>query len=444
MTFLFSRRRALQVVGSVAVASALKSFRAEAQMAAIPKRVVFFFTPHGTIFENWRPSGTVNDFTLPYILEPLAPFRNRIAVLDGMGFKSGGPGAPHTRGPAVLFTGSPLADDGTFERSDCSGGCSFGWNTHHSVDQELAQRLQSSMPYGSLEFGVLSGGGFPGAHISYQAPGKPVPPRQNPRTAFQQLFGDRRLSEEERVRELNRRLDILATVQEDLTAVRGKVALDDFRRLESHAEALSSLQRSLGASLASCTLPAEPAAMSTSDPNYRPWAIDRQSELIAASLACGLSRVASLQWRVGENDGGASGLYSWLGHTSEHHLTSHDTSPEAKTRLSQIYRWYSERFAYLLQQLDSFPEADGTLLDHTLVVWGSELGDGYSHSIKNVPFVLAGGNKAGARMGQYLKFPSPVLHNRLLVSICHYMGYTDVQKFGTFDDGLGPISELFG
>lgn len=182
--------------------------------------------------------------------------------------------------------------------------------------------------------------------------------------------------------------------------------------------------------------------MSTSDPNYRPWAIDRQSELLAASLACGLTRVGSLQWRVGENDGGAAGLYSWLGHTAEHHPTSHDPSPEAKTRLSQIYRWYAERFAYLLQQLDSFPEAEGTLLDHTLVVWGSELGDGYSHSISNVPFVLAGGNRAGARMGQYLRFPEPVLNNRLLVTLCHFMGYTDVQKFGTFDDGLGPVPEL--
>ena len=170
--------------------------------------------------------------------------------------------------------------------------------------------------------------------------------------------------------------------------------------------------------------------------------MDRQIELLASSLACGLTQVASLQFRPGENDGGAQGIYDWLGQTTEHHLATHDSSTAAQDQIADIYRWYAGRFAYLLQKLDSFPEANGTLLDHTLVVWGSEVGNGATHDITNVPFVIAGGGLEGIAGGRYLQFPSGTMNQRLLVSLCHYMGFTDVQTFGTIDQGTGKLPDL--
>jgi hypothetical protein len=164
--------------------------------------------------------------------------------------------------------------------------------------------------------------------------------------------------------------------------------------------------------------------------------------MLAASLACGLTRVGSLQFRPGENDGGQEGIYTWLGHTMEHHLTTHDSSAPAQAMITEIYRWYAERFAYLLTQLDRYPEADGgSLLDHTLVLWGSEIGEGATHSIDNVPFVIAGGGRGGVNGGQYLRVSSAMVQ-RLLVTLCHYMGMSDIQTYGTIDHGSGPLAGI--
>lgn len=440
----FTRRDFGRLATTSLVAAALRAYQAEAQTQAVPKRVVLFFTPHGTVWNQWRPADPrVNAPVLPYILEPLAPRQSKVVVVDGVGLPSDGPGAPHTRGPAVLFTGSPLANDATFNRSDCSGGCTFGWNVSHSVDQEIANRLGTATPFPSLEFGVVSGGGFPGAHISYKGPAVPNPPRQDPYVAFQQLFASRTGTQAERERVFNRRQNILDAVNGDLRALNGRIARADQQRLDAHAQALSELQATLRNSAGMCTFPAQPPQKMTSDPMWRPWATDRQIELLASSLACGLTRVASLQFRVGENDGGANGIYSWLGQTSEHHLATHDSSQPAQDQIAAIYRWYASRFAYLLEKLDSYTEAEGTLLDHTLVVWGSEVGDGRIHEIANVPFVIAGGGLGGVTGNRYLKYPAGTTNHRILVSLLHFMGYTDVTKFGTVDRGSGPLPNLF-
>jgi hypothetical protein len=440
----WSRRDLGKLAGTGFLAAALRAFRAEAQTATPLKRIVLFFTPHGTVWDRWRPQGTptVTNFTLPYILEPLASYQQKLVLLDGIGLPPDGPGAPHTRGPAVLFTGSPLASDNTFQRTDCSGGCTFGWNTYHSVDQEIATRLGGATPYKSLEFGVSSGGGFPGAYISYSAPAQPNPPMQDPYVAFQQLFANQVGSATDKDRKLARRLNVLRAVNGDLASLKTKVSTADATRLQAHVDSLAQIQHALQTSGAMCALPAQPAQKTTSDPMWRTWAMDRQIELLASSLACGLTQVASLQFRPGENDGGAQGIYDWLGQTTEHHLATHDSSTAAQDQIADIYRWYADRFAYLLQKLDSFPEATGTLLDHTLVIWGSELGEGRTHDITNVPFVIAGGGLEGVTGGRYLQFPAGTMNQRLLVSLCHYMGFTDVQTFGTIDQGTGKLPDL--
>lgn len=445
----FSRRDLFKMtgsmVGSAAVASMLRAFQVEAATATIPKRVVMFFTPHGTVWNQWRPgaTGTAFDLTKSNILSPLAPFAKKVVALEGVGLPVGGPGAPHTRGPAVLFTGSGLADDKTFTRADCSGGCSFGWNTSRSVDQEIANRLGAVTPYKSLEFGVVSGGGFPGSHISYAAPAQPMVPKQDPYVAFQQLFATLNASAADRLKEITRRQNVINAIRGDLTGLTGRISKSDLTRLQAHAESINEIETALQFAAQSCTVPAAPAKLAASDPTWRKVTVDRHSDLIAASLACGLTRVASLQYRPGENDGGSSGIYDWLGQTTEHHLSTHDTSQPAQDLIGAIYKWYAERFAYLLQQLDKYKEADGTsLLDHTMVVWGSEIGEGNTHDIKNVPFVVAGGGAAGLKLGQYLKI-APTMNHRLLVSMLHFMGYTDVNTFGNLDTGSGPLPGLF-
>jgi hypothetical protein len=110
--------------------------------------------------------------------------------------------------------------------------------------------------------------------------------------------------------------------------------------------------------------------------------------------------------------------------------------------VAQIRVWYAEKFAQLLDRLDAIEEGDGTLLDNCLVVWGSELGIGNTHSFKSTPFVVAGGASGAIETGRYLEFDEGADHNRLLVSMCRAMGLDDVDTFGDTDGGSGGLSGL--
>ncbi len=127
-----SRRALLSGLGvSTALSPFIPLLDAEAQDAtdAPPVRLILWFTPHGTVYDNWKPSGGQTDFTLSPIRKPLEPYRAKLNILDGLKIQADGVGAPHTKGPPLLWTASPLNSDMTFTRSDGSGGMYYGWNS---------------------------------------------------------------------------------------------------------------------------------------------------------------------------------------------------------------------------------------------------------------------------------------------------------------------------
>jgi hypothetical protein len=439
---LWSRRQVLASLGaSVAAAPFLPLLNASGQEATIPKRLVLFFTPHGTVWNQWRPTGSGNDFTLSRILKPLEPVQKKIVVIDGLGIRDDGVGAPHTKGPALLWTASPLRDDGQFKREDCSGGCSFGWNSGPSFDQVLASRLAGATPFASYELGVASGGGFPGSHTIYAADSRPIPPRQDPVAAWTELFADAMRPADESAKLRARRQLSFDLVNGELGALEARVARGDRPKVQAHREALHQLESQLLQRPAECKSSAQPdGAQRPKDmADALPWLVDRQTELLVAALSCDLTRIASLQIRPGENDGFP---YRFLGVNDEHHLATHDTGPAKQDLIARIYTWYAERFSKLVQLLDAVPEGQGTMLDHTLVIWGSEVGTGSTHDFSNVPFVVAGGGGFGIKTGHYLQVPKGTYHNRLIVSAMRYMGDTDAETFGKTDQETGPLKGL--
>src|SRR5262245_29475476 len=185
----FARRRLLQAMGLPAVASPfLPLLNASGRERVFPKRLVLFFTPHGTIWEHWKPEGTETKFQLGRILKPLERHQRRLNVIAGLQVRAPGVGAPHTKGPAILWTGSPLLNDKTFVRSDASGGLYFGWNSGPSVDQVIAREIGGATPYRSLELGVRSGISHPGSRMIYAGPRQPVPPESNPWGVLGRVF----------------------------------------------------------------------------------------------------------------------------------------------------------------------------------------------------------------------------------------------------------------
>jgi len=424
-----------KLLGAGAAGSALALFpwlENRARAAGPPPRLLLYFTPHGTVYDRWRCSGGETDFTFSQILKPLEAQRERLVIVDGLRLESGTEYyIPHTYTMPALWSGSPIdtAADG-FCRDD-HGQC-FGWGTGTSIDQFAAERLQPATPSKTIELGYKCGNQHPANRMIYSAAGTVKNPLDDPTKAFDALFkGKPDLGAEAAARRLLRDQSVLDTVLSDFSSRRGQLGASDRARLDAHAESLRELEQSLSMQAPTCTPPGVPADVTAET------AVDRQSDLIASIFGCGLTRILSFQLRIADND---NSLYPWVGlDEGGHHTLSHERDDATLATLADLYTWYSERFAYLLERLAQTPDEDGSsVLDNTLVVWGSELGTGWSHSLDNVPFVFAGGRNSGLRGGRYLTV-TKAQTNRALVTALHGLGLTDIESYGSTDEGSGPI-----
>jgi hypothetical protein len=429
-----SRRAFLSGLGAaVAAAPFIPILNASGQESLSPKRLILFFTPHGTIKKLWTPTGTEKSFTLGPLLKPLERHQKKIVVLSGINMQDVGVGAPHTKGLPLIWTGSKLVEDMTFTREDGSGGKYFGWNSSASIDQVIAAKLAPPTPFRSLEFGVRSGGSNPASRMIYADQQKPLAPATDPWSQFTRLFGG------QTSQVTAERLSAVDVVKAELDRIRPRVATAERLKLDAHLEAVQGIERRLKTKATACAGPMMGPKLDAGKIDNTPTVIDLQFSLMASALACDLTRFASLQYMFGDNDGFP---YPWLGITEGHHDLTHagDSDQVAWDKVAKIQTWYADRFAHLLDLLDAIPEAGGkTLLDNCCVVWGSELGTGNSHSFKSTPFVVAGGAASAFATGRYLEYGEKLDHNRLLVSICHAFGLTQVDTFGNTDVGHGPL-----
>ena len=398
---------------------------AHANGGSTAKRLVVFFTPNGTIHNHWRPQGSGADFTLPpgSILEPLSEHQSKLVILDGIDFYGT---SNHEGGMSHMLTGGGAI-------SDVGGGA--------SVDQFIAAQIGTGLPFPSLELGVQTSawGGNVQTRMSYTAPGAYAPPEDDPTKVYNRLM--EKVSAEPTAgpspKEI-RRQRVLDVVSEELNVLRSQAGVEEQLKLDQHIDAIHQLEVSLTAKGMCGTIDA-PEALSPYDNASFPAITRAQTELLTTALACGMTRVASLQLShtVGPP------VFSWLGISEGHHSLSHtdDGNAAGVANFVAAERWFAGEFAWLLDRLAATQDMEfgGTLLDNTLVVWAQELGDGRLHECKSVPFVLAGapGVLAG---GQYLDFGGAP-HQKLLVSICQLMG-VDTPVFGNPTYGTGGLTGL--
>lgn len=429
-----TRRRFLAAAGLTTSALGLFPWlERRAQAQGVPPRILLYYTPHGTVWDRYRPAGGETDFTLSPILAPLAAHRERLVITDGLEMSSGTEYyIPHTYTMPALWTGSPIDTAATTFCRDDHDKC-FGWGTGTSIDQLIAERLAPTTPFPTIELGYQCGNLHPAKRMIYSSPGNTKAPLDDPARAFDQLFGGDEPdpgSEAQALLAL-RRKSVLDSALADFNSRRATLSATDRSRLDAHANSIRELERSLTTAGGACTKPLAPTGIDAET------AIDRQSDLIAGIFGCGLTRIASFQLRIADND---NSLYPWLGlDEGGHHTLSHENDDATLATLASLYTWYSERFAYLLDRLAATPDTDGSsVLDNTLVIWGSELGVGWSHSLDNVPFVFAGGANTGLRGGRYLKVTN-TQWTRVLVTALHASGITDVESYGSIDTGSGLL-----
>lgn len=438
-----SRRALLRGLAGVAVGLPLLEVMSDrrAAAAASPKRLVIFFSPNGTVPDQWVSGGETN-FTLGPILQPLAPHQKDIVVLTGMNNEAAyhGPGDDHQKGMGTMLTGIEM------EPGDYKGGCDTcppaGFAGGASVDQIIAQKIGKQTKLASMEFGVQVHDSDDWSRMSYSGPGTPMPPVDDPVTAYDRLFkdlnadpaGQKRLSEERHL--------VLSSIMGDAQKLRGRLGSSDRVKLDQHLSSLDSIEKRLDNVVTvggNCKDPGAPQAMSDIyDPaNFE--AIGKlQMDMLVMALTCDITRVASIQWQRSVGDI----VFDWLGVSEGHHSLSHHGLDEqqAKDDLVKINTWYAGQLAYLIEKMKSVPEGTGTLLDNTVILWCNELAIGSLHSHDDMRFLLAGRCGGALQTGRHLSYSGDP-HNNLLLSLCKMMD-VDLPTFGNPAYCTGPLAKL--
>jgi len=397
------------------------------------QRIIFMFSPNGTVPWEFWPEQADSDFQLKRILSPLDPFKNRMMTLKGISNKIRGDGDGHMRGMSCLLTAIELNPGNIQGGSDRPAG----WAKGISIDQEIKNFLQSrketATRFGSLELGINVGNrADPWTRWTYAGNNQPVAPSNSPYEIFDKLYGQ--------VKDRENLGSVLDEVREDLSIVASKLGKEEREMLEKHTSFVRQMETDLAA-LDAQTLrfPApklEPGV--DLDNDGIPKVSEMQADLLVNAFANDLARVATLEYT---NSVGQTRM-RWLGINEGHHGLSHepDSNKDAQEKLVKINVWFAEQLAALATKLDSIPEpgGSGTMLDHTTIVWTNELGKGNSHSHDDIPFLLLGGG-LGFQTGRALQFEK-VPHNRLWLSLTHAFGH-QIQTFGNQELSQGgPLS----
>jgi hypothetical protein len=389
------------------------------------QRLVIMFSPNGITPSTFWPDEEGTKFTLKESLTPLEPFKDRTLILRGVCDRVRGDGDAHMRGIGCLLTGSELYPGNVQGGSDTPAG----WAKGISIDQEIKNYLQKETAtktrFGSLEFGVMvPDRADTWTRMVYAAGNKPIAPIDDPYQMFAKLYG--RSKDREALK------SVLDDVKDDLKKVGAAVNAEDRRLLEEHATFVREMEQELretGDQKVGHAVPElEPKVKKEN--NNIPTISKMQIELMVNSFVADFARVATLQYT--NSVGGAR--MKWIGVDEGHHELSHepDSNANAQEKLTKINKWFCEQMAYLAKRLSETPEpgGKGSLLDNTLILWTNELGQGNSHTLDNIPFVLVG-NGLDFQMGRSLKY-ARVPHNRLLMALAHGMGHK-IDKFGNPD-----------
>jgi hypothetical protein len=394
-----------------------------ASTAAVPPtRFTGIFVPHGMAPGYWVPDKTGTGFEFPAIMKPLEPLRDDTVILSGMWSKSAEPppgatGADHWVAAAYLCAEKPKKTAG----ADIRDGT--------TIDQLIAQRIGQDNLLPSLQLGVEDPGanssncgeGYSCAYtnsISWMTPSKPLPMEINPQVVFERLFGDGATSRERAARrELDR--SILDAVLEDAGRFKRDIGPSDRNRLDAYLEDVREIERRL-----EIAKKASSAAPVVSVPNGVPDSFDEhiklQFDMQALAFQGDITRVSTLLYardltaRVYPESGTNTGF-----HAGSHHAEN----PDRIRDFSKINTYHVKCLAYFAQKLKSIPEAGGTLLDHSLILYGTNMGDSNQHLHYDVPHVLIGGASNRLKGGRHLAYPSrTTTTGNLLLSILDLYG----------------------
>ena len=406
--------------------------------ARIKTRFTGIFVPHGMAPGYWVPSKEGMGFDFPMIMAPLEPFRDRTVIMSGLWSSSAEPppgvtGADHWVASAYLCAKKPRKTAG----ADISNGI--------TIDQVIAQAIGQDTLLPSLQLGVEDPGanssncgeGYSCAYtnsISWPSPNRPLPMEINPQVVFQRLFGDGS-TQAERIARRQEDQSILDSITRTLARFKIDIGPADRTRVDQYVDDVREIERRLQIA-AKASNAAPTAAMPYGVPETFDEHIKLQFDLLTLAFQGDITRVATLLY-ARDLTGRA---YPESGTNISFHGGSHHAEdPKRIEEYAKLNQYHVKMLAYLLDKLRKTQDGDGTLLDHSLVLYGSNMGNSNQHLHYDVPHVLAGGASGRLKGGRHLAFPSrTVPTGNLLVSI---LDLFDVRQEG-LGDSTGRLTGL--
>lgn len=374
------------------------------------RRFGMLYVPHGFVNAQWTPSTAGTGFDFPLILRPFEPFRDQMVVITNLSNSGGG----HSSAPSMF--GSGISAIKKTEGVDLEAGT--------TIDQILAGPYRQDAPLASLEmaiedFSVAVGQCDPGIScayintISWKTPTAPLPMEINPRQVFERLFGEGGTSEQIAVR-LRRRRSVLDVVAQQTTRLRGALGPGDQRRLGDYLEHIREIEQRIEKSEQQRTSGEAAGEAPIGVPDSYDAHANLMLDLAVLAFQADVTRVFSFMM---------AREYSQLvfpntGVSDPHHALSHHQNEPAKlARWAKLNTYFSQVVARFAQRLRDTPEGDGTLLDHSLVMYGSGMSEGNTHSMQELPIMLLGGDSGRLKGGRHLVQPGATPMSNLLLSL---------------------------
>lgn len=448
MTTPLSRRAALKGLGTAVALPWLEAMvpsfaRAAASASAAngPLRMAFFYVPNGVHMQDWTPKAEGSEWEVPEILKPLAAFKDDMLVLTGLAQENGeakgdGPG-DHARALSTFLTGvHPKKTDG----ADIKVGM--------SVDQVAATKVGNATRFPSLELGTERGAqagncdsGYSCAYssnISWRSETTPMAKEINPRLVFERLFADTGSGgyDEAKARRDRYRKSVLDFVAEDAKGLNGRLGANDRRKVDEYLTAVREIERRLVRVEAKADVAPNYTAPKGIPSDYREH-IRLMGDMIVLAFQADLTRIATFMYA----NEGSTKPYPFIGVPEGHHdLSHHGNDPKKHAKIKKINTFHIEQFAYVVSRLKGIKEGDSTLLDRSMLVYGSGLGDGNRHNHDDLPVLVMGKGNGTIRTGRHLKYERKTPLNNLFLSMLDRMG-APTDRLG---DSTGRLEKLDG
>ena len=429
-----SRRTVLKGVGVTVALPLLDAMipaaTALAQTAAAPKpRMGFVYFPHGAVMANWVPTATGSDFDFMPILKPLEPYKDQVTIVSGLRNKTGESPSPH-----AIIAGTWLSCHAPAVSQAPHGGI--------SCDQVAAAAIGQDTALPSLELAGEGGGGacdpsfgcsYSGT-VAFRTPTQPLPMEHNPRKVFYRLFGQGDTAQERHaiINESESILDLVKSSANDLQRDLGpsdRTMVSDY--LDSVREMERRIQKQKEKENSGIKLPDAPTGILEDFTKQ----LDTMFELIALAWQSNATRVSTFMIAKEVS----MRTYNQIGVSDAFHPLSHHQNDLAKlARLTKVQAYHTQAFSRFVKRLKETPDGDGSLLEHSIILFGSNMSNSDLHNNDPLPSAVIGRGYGKIKGGQHLHYPQDTPLANLLLTLLN-RGGINVQSHG---NSTGMLAEV--